>query len=133
MVPIMFNRLLKLPDDVRAKYDLSSLRFVAHAAAPCAPDVKRAMIDWWGPIINEYYGTTETGNVTFCTSAEWLAHPGTVGRIVAERRNPHPRRLRPRGAARHARRRGDAKHGILPSSPTTATMRSDVRPRRPAG
>ena len=84
MVPIMFNRLLKLPDDVRAKYDLSSLRFVAHAAAPCAPHVKRAMIDWWGPIINEYYGTTETGNVTFCTSAEWLAHPGTVGRIVAD-------------------------------------------------
>jgi long-chain acyl-CoA synthetase len=82
MVPIMFNRLLKLPNDVRARYDLSSLRFVAHAAAPCAPDVKRAMIDWWGPIINEYYGTTETGNVTFCTSAEWLAHPGTVGRAI---------------------------------------------------
>ena len=82
MVPIMFNRLLKLPNDVRTRYDLSSLRFVAHAAAPCAPDVKRAMIDWWGPIINEYYGTTETGNVTFCTSAEWLAHPGTVGRAI---------------------------------------------------
>jgi long-chain acyl-CoA synthetase len=84
MVPIMFNRLLKLPDDVRAKYDLSSLRFVAHAAAPCAPDVKRAMIGWWGPIINEYYGATETGNVTFCTSAEWLVHPGTVGRITPD-------------------------------------------------
>ena len=84
MVPIMFNRLLKLPDEVRRKYDLSSLRFVAHAAAPCAPDVKRAMIDWWGPIINEYYGTTEIGNVTFCTAAEWLAHPGTVGSVTAD-------------------------------------------------
>ena len=84
MVPIMFNRLLKLPADVRRKYDLSSLRFVAHAAAPCAPDVKRAMIDWWGPVIHEYYGTTEIGNVTLCNSAEWLAHPGTVGRVTPD-------------------------------------------------
>jgi len=82
MVPIMFNRLLKLPPDVRAKYDLSSLRFVAHAAAPVSPPVKRAMIEWWGPIINEYYGSTEMSNVTFCTADEWLAHPGTVGRVV---------------------------------------------------
>jgi long-chain acyl-CoA synthetase len=65
---------------VRAKYDLSSLRFVVHAAAPCPVDVKRAMIEWWGPVINEYYGATETGAVVFCTSEEWLAHPGTVGR-----------------------------------------------------
>ena len=84
MVPIMFNRLLKLPEDVRRRYDLSSLRFVAHAAAPCAPDVKRAMIDWWGPVIHEYYGTTEIGNVTFCNSAEWLARPGTVGRVTPD-------------------------------------------------
>jgi len=80
MVPIMFNRLLKLPEDVRARYDLSSLRFVAHAAAPVSPPIKRAMIEWWGPVINEYYGSTEMGNVTFCSSAEWLSHPGTVGR-----------------------------------------------------
>ncbi|MGH2937917.1 MAG: acyl-CoA synthetase [Solirubrobacterales bacterium] len=80
MVPIMFSRLLKLPDEVRGRYDLSSLRFVAHAAAPCPPDVKRAMIEWWGPVINEYYGATEIGNVTFCTAEEWLARPGTVGR-----------------------------------------------------
>jgi long-chain acyl-CoA synthetase len=80
MVPTMFVRLLKLPEEVRRRYDVSSLRFVVHAAAPCPPDVKRAMIDWWGPVINEYYGATETGAVTFCTSAEWLAHPGTVGR-----------------------------------------------------
>jgi long-chain acyl-CoA synthetase len=80
MVPIMFNRLLKLPAEVRGKYDLSSLKFVAHAAAPVSPPIKRAMIEWWGPVINEYYGSTEMGNVTFCTAEEWLAHPGTVGR-----------------------------------------------------
>jgi long-chain acyl-CoA synthetase len=80
MVPIMFNRLLKLPEAVRARYDVSSLRFVAHAAAPVSPPIKRAMIEWWGPVINEYYGSTEMGNVTFCTAGEWLAHPGTVGR-----------------------------------------------------
>jgi len=80
MVPIMFNRLLKLPPEIRARYDLSSLKFVAHAAAPVAPAIKRAMIDWWGPVICEYYGSTEMGNVTFCTAEEWLAHPGTVGR-----------------------------------------------------
>jgi long-chain acyl-CoA synthetase len=82
MVPIMFNRLLKLPKEVREKYDLSSLKFVAHAAAPVSPQIKRAMIEWWGPIINEYYGSTEMGNVTFCTAEEWLAHPGTVGRTM---------------------------------------------------
>jgi long-chain acyl-CoA synthetase len=82
MVPIMFNRLLKLPASVRAKYDVSSLRFVAHAAAPVSPPIKRAMIEWWGPVINEYYGSTEMGNVTFCTAEEWLAHPGTVGRLM---------------------------------------------------
>jgi long-chain acyl-CoA synthetase len=80
MVPTMFVRLLKLPAGVRAKYDLSSLKFVVHAAAPCPVDVKRAMIEWWGPIINEYYGATETGAVVFCTAEEWLKHPGTVGR-----------------------------------------------------
>ena len=68
--------------EVRSKYDTSSLKFVAHAAAPVSPPIKRAMIEWWGPVINEYYGSTEMGNVTFCTSAEWLAHPGTVGRVM---------------------------------------------------
>lgn len=82
MVPTMFVRLLALPEEVRARYDLSSLRWIVHAAAPCPPDVKRAMIDWLGPIVAEYYGGTETGPVTFCTSEEWLAHPGTVGRPI---------------------------------------------------
>jgi long-chain acyl-CoA synthetase len=84
MVPIMFNRLLKLPDEVKARYDLSSLEFVVHAAAPCPAPIKRAMIEWWGPVINEYYGATETGMVTFCTSQEWLAHPGTVGHAIPQ-------------------------------------------------
>lgn len=82
MVPTMFVRLLKLPDEVRNKYDLSSLRFVVHAAAPCPPDVKRRMIEWWGPVINEYYGATETGGVVFHTSEEALRKPGAVGRPI---------------------------------------------------
>lgn len=81
-VPTMFVRLLKLPDDVRTKYDTSSLEFVVHAAAPCPQDVKEKMINWWGPVINEYYGSTETSAVVFCNSEEWLAHRGTVGKAV---------------------------------------------------
>ncbi len=84
MVPTMFVRLLALPESVRSRYDLSSLRWIVHAAAPCPPEVKRAMIEWLGPIVAEYYGGTETGPVTFATSEEWLAHPGTVGRPVAQ-------------------------------------------------
>jgi long-chain acyl-CoA synthetase len=84
MVPIMFTRLLKLPEAVKRKYDLSSLKFVIHAAAPCPAPVKRAMIEWWGPVINEYYGSTEVGMVTFCTAEQWLAHPGTVGCPIPE-------------------------------------------------
>lgn len=82
MVPTMFVRLLKLPEEVRRRYDLSSLKFVVHAAAPCPPDVKQRMIEWWGPVIYEYYGSTETSAVVFCSSEEWLAHPGTVGRAL---------------------------------------------------
>lgn len=80
MVPTMFVRLLRLPPEVRNRYDLSSLRHISHTAAPCPPDVKRAMIDWLGPIVDEFYGSTEVGFITGCTSEEWLAHPGTVGR-----------------------------------------------------
>ncbi len=81
-VPTMFVRLLKLPEAVRQKYDVSSLEFVVHAAAPCPPDIKQQMIDWWGPIINEYYGATETGSVSFLTSEEWQTHRGSVGRVM---------------------------------------------------
>jgi long-chain acyl-CoA synthetase len=79
LVPTMFTRLLRLPQEVRDGYDLSSLRNVVHSAAPCPPHVKRRMIAWLGPIVSEYYGGSETGAVVWCTSEEWLAHPGTVG------------------------------------------------------
>jgi long-chain acyl-CoA synthetase len=82
MVPVMFSRLLRLPAEVRARYDISSLECIVHAAAPCPVHVKRAMIDWFGPVITEYYGATEANGFTFCTAAEWLAHPGTVGRPI---------------------------------------------------
>ena len=81
-VPTMFVRMLKLPDEVRAQYDLSSLRSVVHAAAPCAPEVKRRMIEWWGPIIHEYYSGTEGLGMTWITSEESLSHPGSVGRPI---------------------------------------------------
>src|SRR5437868_11426148 len=81
MVPTMFIRLMKLPETVRRKYDVSSLRHVIHAAAPCPAEVKRAMIEWWGPVIYEFYGSTESGAVTFATSEDALKKPGTVGRI----------------------------------------------------
>jgi long-chain acyl-CoA synthetase len=82
IVPTMFVRLLRLPEDVRRRYDLSSLRWIVHGAAPCAPAVKRQMIDWWGPVISEYYGATESGVVVWHTSEEALRKPGTVGRVV---------------------------------------------------
>ena len=79
-VPTMFIRLLKLPEEVRARYDLSSQRHAVHAAAPCPVEVKRQMIAWWGPVIDEYYSSTEAVAFTTITSEEWLAHPGSVGR-----------------------------------------------------
>jgi long-chain acyl-CoA synthetase len=82
-VPTMFVRMLKLPDDVRQRYDLSSLRVAIHAAAPCPVPVKEQMIAWWGPIILEYYSSTEGVGATVISSAEWLAHKGSVGRVLA--------------------------------------------------
>lgn len=83
LVPTMFVRMLKLPAEVRARYDVSSLRCAIHAAAPCPIPVKRQMIDWWGPVLWEYYAGTEGNGMTLCDSAEWLAHEGTVGRAVS--------------------------------------------------
>ena len=82
LVPTMFSRMLKLPEDVRTKYDLSSLEIAVHAAAPCPAQVKEQMIAWWGPIIHEYYGAIEGLGFTACDSAEWLAHRGSVGRVL---------------------------------------------------
>lgn len=82
LVPTMFSRMLKLPEETRARYDLSSLEVAIHAAAPCPVQVKEQMIEWWGPIIDEYYGATEGLGFTACTSEEWLAHKGSVGRVL---------------------------------------------------
>ncbi len=81
-VPTMFVRMLKLPDAARAAFDGSSLEAVVHAAAPCPVEVKRRMIEWWGPIVHEYYAGTEGGGLTWITSEEWLERPGSVGRAA---------------------------------------------------
>ena len=101
MVPTQFHRLLALPEEVRAKYDMSSLRCMVHAAAPCPPEIKRRMIEWWGDAVMEYYAATEGGG-TIVTAKEWLERPGTVGKAWAGQRDPHPRRRR-----QPARRRRD--------------------------
>ncbi|MBI3690552.1 MAG: AMP-binding protein, partial [Mycolicibacterium aromaticivorans] len=82
MVPTMFVRLLQLPAEQRDAYDVSSLRLAVHAGAPCPPEVKDAMIDWWGPIFTEYYGATESHGTTVMSSAEWANKRGSVGKPV---------------------------------------------------
>jgi fatty-acyl-CoA synthase len=79
-VPTMFVRMLKLPDEQRLSYDVSSLQQVIHAAAPCPVDIKRRMIEWWGPIVAEFYSSSEAAGATFISAVDWLAHPGSVGR-----------------------------------------------------
>lgn len=81
-VPTMFVRMLKLPEEVRSRYDISSLRVAVHAAAPCPVDVKQQMIQWWGPILHEYYAATEAAGITLIGPEDWLAHPGSVGKAV---------------------------------------------------
>lgn len=82
LVPTMFSRMLKLPEEERSRFDLSSLEYAVHAAAPCPVPVKEQMIEWWGPIVSEYYGATEGLGFTACDSEEWLAHRGTVGKVI---------------------------------------------------
>ena len=91
VVPTMFVRMLKLPEETRSRYDVSSIECVVHAAAPCPVGVKKQMIDWWGPVLHEYYAGTEGNGFVYCNSEMWLAHEGTVGtpiqcvvRIVGE-------------------------------------------------
>jgi long-chain acyl-CoA synthetase len=81
-VPTMFVKLLKLPKEVRERYDTSSLRWVSHTASACPPEIKHAMIEWWGPILHEVYGGTEVGIAVHCSSEEWLQRPGTVGHCI---------------------------------------------------
>jgi long-chain acyl-CoA synthetase len=82
VVPTMFVRMLKLPAEVRSKYDVSPMLSAVHAAAPCPVHVKKAMIEWWGPVIHEYYAGTEGNGFVYCNSADWLAHEGTVGKAL---------------------------------------------------
>jgi len=82
MVPTHFVRLLALPDEVKRKYDVSSMKLAAHTGASCPVDVKRAMIEWWGPVFTDAYGATEVGTTCQITSVEWLEHPGSVGRPI---------------------------------------------------
>ena len=84
-VPTMFVRMLKLPEETRRKYDLSSMRVAVHAAAPCPVPVKEQMLDWWGPIIAEYYGGTEGNGITYLNADEWRKHPGSVGKALIGR------------------------------------------------
>jgi long-chain acyl-CoA synthetase len=81
-VPVMFTRMLKLPEQVRKSYDVSSLQRVMHAAAPCPVEIKKQMIDWWGPIVDEYYASSEAFGATLISADEWLAHPGSVGKAM---------------------------------------------------
>jgi len=83
VVPTMFVRMLKLPEEVRAKYDVSSIECVIHAAAPCPVPVKQQMIEWFGPVIHEYYAGSEGNGFVYCNSDMWLAHPGTVGTPIS--------------------------------------------------
>ncbi len=82
LVPTLYVRLLRLPDAVKRQYDVSSMRHVSSTGSACPPEVKRAMIDWWGPVFNEAYGSSELGSMTYVTSAEALARPGTAGRAL---------------------------------------------------
>ncbi|WP_346343432.1 AMP-binding protein [Rhodococcus sp. MS16] len=82
VVPTMMLRMMRLDDDVREKFDVSSLRYFIHSAAPCPRDLKQRVIDWLGPVVYEYYAGTESNGVVFCNSVEWLDHPGTVGRPI---------------------------------------------------
>jgi long-chain acyl-CoA synthetase len=79
-VPVMFTRMLKLPEQLREKYDVSSLERVMHAAAPCPVEIKKQMIDWWGPIVDEYYASSEAHGSTLISAEDWLTHPGSVGK-----------------------------------------------------
>ena len=101
MVPTMFHRLLSLPDDVKARYDISSLVFIIHGAAPCPVEVKQRLMDWLGPIVWEYYAATE-GAGTLVSPDEWLRQAGHRRQGRPARPRAHPRRRR-RATPRRAR------------------------------
>ena len=126
-VPTMFKRLLSLPPEVRGRYDLSTHRVALHGAAPCPIELKRQIIEWWGPIVLEYYGATEGNGMTVIDSTEWLAHVGSVGQPVF---GSHPHLRRRRGArCRPGRTASSTSSATGSPSPTSRTT---PRPRPPA-
>ena len=124
-VPAMFVRMLKLPEAVRKSYDVSSLQRVVHAAAPCPVEIKKQMIEWWGPIIDEYYASSEGGG-SLVHPRRGLAGPPRLGRPTPGRGPAHPRRERPGATARRSPARSITRVDI-PSS----TSRTTRRRRRP--
>ena len=135
-VPTMFVRMLKLPDDVRTKYDTSSQKVVIHAAAPCSVETKRKMIEWWGPIIDEYYAATEGTGGTYINSADWLAHPVRSARRCSGRSTSSTRTAPSFRPARSAPC-GSSRCRHVPASSTTRTRtrratRSTTRDGRPS-
>ena len=125
MVPTHFARLLALPEEVRARYDVSSVKLVGHTGAACPIDVKRQMIEWWGPVFFDAYGATEVGTTCMITSEEWLEHPGSVGRAIPPFTRDRGRRRRQRGAAAAPRAGSSSRTPPAGASSTRAT------PRRP--
>ena len=123
LVPTMFSRMLKLPEEVRKKYDVSSLKIAIHAAAPCPVQVKEQMIEWWGPIIHEYYGATEGLGFTACDSPEWLAHRGTVGKVLLGELHVLDENMKPYAEGHAGHRCG--------SRPRASFRTSTIRRRRP--
>ena len=129
MVPTMFVQLLKLPEEVRNRYDVSSLRHVLHGAAPCPVHVKHALIEWLGPIVFEYYAATE-GTGTMVDSTTWLSRPGTVGKVIPEDQVKVGRRRGQRAAPQRGR------HRVLEGarrSAASSTSRPRRRPTPPTG
>ena len=127
LVPTMFVRLLRVDEDRRAAFDGSSLHTVLHGAAPIAPSVKHRMIQWWGPVLVEYWGASEGGVVTLVASQEWLDHPGTVGRAT-----PTPRGVRGGRRGRAPARRRD-RHAALPQHRDRPGLRVPQRPGQDGG
>ena len=131
MVPTHFARLLALPEEVRAKYDVSSVKLVGHTGAACPIDVKRKMIEWWGPVFFDSYGATEVGTTCMIMSEEWLEHPGSVGRVRPAVHRHRRRRRRERAASRHGgpdllRGRHRAGHRLPERSPEDAPRPTSV-------
>ena len=123
LVPTMFQRLLRLAPEVRARYDVSSIRYVTSTGSPCPPEVKRAMIDWWGPVINECYASSETGYATFIDARDWLRSPRVGGQGAGRRHGARAGRRRCTDGAGRGRARSTCASPPIRTSATSTTTR----------